>query len=154
MNKRINIMLQSRQIEELAAVDEEVAMVWGKALETYRASSTPGLTGDPALSLVYQAALQAATAVVRAAGYRVRGAGHHHHTFTTVAALDLGDLSRAARSLDQARQMRHEAVYGWRERTTDDDLATVRSAADRLIRAAHQWIIGQLPHLAPTLSQP
>lgn len=73
MNERINIMLQSRQIEELAAVDEEVTMVWGKALDTYRASSTPGLTGDPALSLVYQAALQAATAVVRAAGYRVRG---------------------------------------------------------------------------------
>ncbi len=125
MNERIRIMLRSREIEESAAPDEEVVTVWGKAVETHRASLTPGLTSDPALSLVYQAALQSATAVLRAAGYRVRGSGHHHHTFVAVAALSDGDLSRAARSLDQARQKRHEAVYGWEGRTTDEDLEAV-----------------------------
>lgn len=154
MNERIGILLQSREIEALVAVDEEIVMVWGKAIETYRAASMNGLTGDPALSLVYQAALQAATAVVRTAGYRVRGSGHHHHTFATVVALGLGDLSQAARSLDHARQLRHQAVYGWQARTTDEDLAAVRSATDRLFRAAHRWIMEQRPHLAATLSQP
>lgn len=154
MNRRIGIMLQSREIEESPALDEEVVIVWEKAVETYRASTMHGLSGDPALSLVYQAALQAATSVVRAAGYRVRGAGHHHHTFAAVAALNVDDLSRAARSLDEARQTRHEAVYGWRVRTTDNDLVAVRSATGRLIQAAHKWITEQRPHLAPTLARP
>lgn len=35
MNKRINIMLQSREIEEHAATDEEVVVVWEKAIESY-----------------------------------------------------------------------------------------------------------------------
>jgi hypothetical protein len=152
MNDRINIMLQSRQIEEYAGTDDEVIFLWGKAVECLRVSSLPGVGGDPALSLVYQAALQAATAVVRAARYRVRGSGHHHHTFAAVAALDLGDLSRAARALDRARPMRHEAVYGWEARITEEDLAAVRADTAWLFTEAHRWLVSQRPHLAASLS--
>lgn len=113
-----------------------------------------GLGGDAALSLVYQAALQAATAVVRAAGYRVRGSGHHHHTFAAVAALGLGDVSGAARALDRARQMRHDAVYGWQTRTTAQDLAAVRSDTARLFAGARGWLTAERPGLGASLAEP
>ncbi len=154
MNERIDIMLQSREIEEDAAADDEVVVVWEKAIESYRASAKHGLTGDPALSLVYQAGLQAATAVVRAAGYRVRGSSHHYNTFAAVMALDLGELSSAARALDRVRKLRHEAVYGWKVRTSEEDLAATRSDARRLFVSGHRWLISQRPHLAASLPNP
>jgi hypothetical protein len=97
-------MLDSRQIEELAADDVELEGMWGKAVRSLRSSEVPGLDPDSAFALAYQAALQASTTIVRAAGYRVRGEGHHHHTFATVAALGLGGLSEAARDLNVTRQ--------------------------------------------------
>jgi hypothetical protein len=79
MNARIRVMLDSRDIEELPAPDEEVIGMWGKATRTARSATVPGLEVDPdaQFTLFYQAALQAATCVVRLAGYRVRGDSNH-----------------------------------------------------------------------------
>lgn len=69
MNARLQIMLDSRQLEALAAGDDEIAGMWSKAVRTLRSSGVPGLDADAAYTLAYQAALQAATALVRAAIY-------------------------------------------------------------------------------------
>ena len=92
VNARIQIMLDSREIEQLAAPDEEVVGMWRKATTTLRSSAVHGLEEDPdsRFTLMYQAALQGATAVVRAAGYRVKGDDNHHITYAAVAALNLG----------------------------------------------------------------
>lgn len=115
MNARIGILLDSRDIEELAAEDAEVLGMWGKAARSYRSAGVPGLDGDPdaRFTLYYQSALQGATAIVRAAGYRVRGDHNHQITFATVAALGAGRLSDAARDLNVIRQGRHAAIYDW-----------------------------------------
>jgi hypothetical protein len=70
LNPRIRILLDSRDIEELPAEDAEVLGMWRKAMRTYRSAGVPGLDGDPdaRFTLLYQSALQSATAVVRAAG--------------------------------------------------------------------------------------
>lgn len=78
MNPRIQVMLDSRQLEEQVAEDTEVGGMWAKAVRTLRSSEVTGLDPDSAFTLAYQAALQASTSVVRAAEYRVRGEGHHH----------------------------------------------------------------------------
>jgi hypothetical protein len=90
MNPRLQVMLDSRQIEAAAAGDDEVRGMWSKAVRSLHSSRVEGLDTDSTFTLAYQGALQAATAVVRAAGFRVRGDGHHHHTFAAVAALGLG----------------------------------------------------------------
>jgi len=106
VNSRIQVMLDSRQLEAQPAEDTEVGGMWAKAVRTLRSSEVGGLDPDSAFTLAYQAVLQASTAVIRAAGYRVRGEAHHHHTFSAVAALQLGDLSEAARDLNVIRQKR------------------------------------------------
>lgn len=126
MNFRIQVMLDSRQLEAQPAEDTEVGGMWAKAVRTLRSSEVEGLDPDSAFTLAYQAVLQASTAVIRAAGYRVRGEAHHHHTFAAVAALGLGDLSEAARDLNVIRQKRHGAVYDWETETGETDLAVRR----------------------------
>lgn len=147
MNPRLQVMIDSRQLEAVPAEDEEVLGMWGKAVRSHQSSGVAGLDPDSAFTLAYQGALQASTALIRTAGYRVRGDGHHHHTFAATAALDLGELSTAARDLNVIRQRRHEAVYDWESVTRDKDLATLRAAAARLFDHGRRWIQAQRPHL-------
>ena len=151
MNARIQVMLESRQIEEVAAKDDEVRGMWAKAMRSLQSSTVPGLDADAVFTLAYQAALQAATAVVRAAGYRAKGDGHHHHTFAAVAALGLGELSEAARDLNAIRLRRHGAIYDWETTTREDDLAILRSATMRLVSAGREWLVAQRSQLAESL---
>jgi hypothetical protein len=149
-------MLDSRDIEELAAPDGEVLGMWGKAIRTQRSAALPGLADDPdaRFTLLYQSALQAATAVVRAAGYRVRGDHNHHITFATVAALGSPSLSEAARDLNVIRQGRHAAIYDWEAITEATRLADLQDATATLLTEAHSFLRTQRPSLAGGLSAP
>lgn len=156
MNTRIRIMLDSREIEELAAEDAEVLGMWTKATRTARTALVKPLDGDPdaRFTLLYQSALQAATAVVRSAGYRVRGEHNHQITFAAVAALGSGDLSEAARDLNIVRQGRHAAVYDWQATTEAAQLVELQAASATLLREAHSWLLEQRPSLRGKLIDP
>jgi hypothetical protein len=152
MSERLQILVDSRRIEALAAGDDEVSSQWSKALRTLRSSRGSGLDTDSAFTLAYQAALQVASAVLRAAGYRAVGRDHHHSIFAGVSALDAGDLSRAARAADQMRLERHEAVYGSDVAIDEDRLAALHDLTRRLFTAAHAWLRESRPTL--TLEPP
>ena len=156
LNPRIQILLDSRDIEELAAADAEVLGMWGKATRTYRSAGVPGLEDDPdaRFTLLYQAALQGATAVVRAAGYRVRGDHNHRITFATVAALASGDLAEAARDLNVIRQGRHAAIYDWEATTDPAQVRGLQRAATVLLREAFSWLGTRRPSLTSVLTSP
>jgi hypothetical protein len=147
-------MLDSRELEELAARDEEVLGMWRKATKSLRSAATPGLDDDPdaRLILLYQAALQGATAVVPAAGYRVRGQHNHHITFAAVAALGSVDLSEAARDLNVLRQKRHAAVYDWEAQVGPEQVEELREATLSLLRAADAGLRAQRDSLATRLA--
>lgn len=154
MNPRIQIMLDSRQLEESAAVPGEVEGMWRKAVRTLGSSAVAGLDPDARFTLAYQAALQAATAVIRAAGFRVRGDAHHHHTFAAVAALGLGGLSDAARELNVIRQNRHGAIYDWETQLGEVHVDEVRTAARRLFAQAEPWLRVHHPAIDPVPADP
>jgi hypothetical protein len=147
MNPRLQLMLESRQLDALPASDDEIQGMWSKAARSLRSSRVEALDPDSAFTLAYQSALQAATAILRATGYRVRGDGHHRHTFAAVAALDAGELSDTARDLNVIRARRHGAIYDWEVRTEDRDVHTVRTAAERLLEHGARWMTATRPHL-------
>lgn len=149
MNPRIEIMLASRHIEEQPPAQGEVEGMWNKALATWASSAIAGLSPDARFTLVYQAALQASTAVIRAAGYQARGDAHHHHTFAGVAALLVEGLSDAARDLNLIRQKRHGAVYDWKSRLDEQDAEEIRTAARRLFTHAESWLRTRYPAIEP-----
>lgn len=156
MNARIRIMLDSRDIEELAAPDGEVLGIWAKATRTHRSAALPGLAEDPdaRFTLLYQSALQAATSVVRAAGYRVRGEHNHQITFAAVAALGSPGLSEAARDLNVIRQGRHAAIYDWEATTEAGQLMELQRATASLLGEAYAFLQTQRPSLAGGMSAP
>ncbi|HEX6750624.1 MAG TPA: hypothetical protein VF092_25280 [Longimicrobium sp.] len=105
---------------------------------------------------VYQAAFRAASALVRAAGYRIRGAvgGHHYATFYAAGALGDDDLERAADALQNVRGGRHAALYGDDEELEPEDLEAAREHVARLLALVHSALVAQRPSLAGQLHPP
>ncbi|HEX6746437.1 MAG TPA: hypothetical protein VF092_03915 [Longimicrobium sp.] len=115
------------------ATDWEVGRWWAKASEFRRASDLLQEDPDNAFLLGYIAAVQAATAIVRAGGYRAVGRTLHHNTFAGAVALSGGRLSKAGRMLD-----RLGPVFGSVDRGEPNvsrrDLELLRAASDSLFR--------------------
>jgi hypothetical protein len=137
--RRIDRLLEARSLDPVQADDAEVAAIWAAALREWADASVPGLSTAGAFVHVYQAAFRAATALVRAAGYRVRGAvgGHHYVTFHAVSALGDPELERAADTLQNIRGGRHTALYGDDEELEPADLENARSHVLHLLRLVH-----------------
>jgi hypothetical protein len=73
-------------------------------------SQTPGLGPEWRLSIAYNAALQLATAVLAAAGYRAERQNKHQRTIECLA-FTLGLERRAIDFFDVCRRKRHSNVY-------------------------------------------
>lgn len=148
MNPRIQVMLDSRELEAFAAPDEEVAARWRKAVHSY-IDSRKGLSADSAVTLCYQAALQVATTVLRAAGYRTRvsATGHHRLTFEALRALGIENLSPLGGELNKLRRRRHQAVYEWEpeDESAGIDPARLDELVARMLPLAYDWLREQRP---------
>lgn len=153
---RIDRLLEGRNLEQVPADDAEVVTIWMAALREWLDGSVPGLSVAGAFTHVYQAAFRAATAMLRAAGYRVRGAvgSHHHATLYAVAALGDETLERIADSIQGIRGGRHTALYGDEAELEPEDLEAARSLVTQLLPEVHRWIIASRPSLAERLRKP
>ena len=86
MTKQLEILVESRRIEPVAAVPGEISSAWETAVETLRDSVLEGMSNRTSFTVTYQAALQCCAAVLRGAGYRTTGRDHHHNSFAGVIA--------------------------------------------------------------------
>jgi hypothetical protein len=143
-NARIQRLVDERELDVLPAPADEVAEFWRKALRAYADSRIEALSPENAVLLAYQAAMSAATAVVRAAGYRVKNRGRHHYvTFYTLAALGEGTpLAAAAGEMNELRGDRHVAGYGSEvdERRLRAALAELHAGLARLFPEVRAWL--------------
>jgi len=156
MSQRIDRLLEARSLDEVVAADAELAAIWAAALREWSDASVPGLSVAGAFLHVYQAAFRAATALVRASGYRVRGAvgGHHYVTFYAVGALGDAELERVADTLQNIRGGRHAALYGDEDELEPGDLENARIHVSRLLQLVHRSLIATRPALATRLGDP
>ncbi len=110
---QIQRLLDARQLQEVRAPDEDVALLWEKAVASARDARNASLSVDGRYALGYLALLQMATAVLAAAGYRTRGAqGHHAATFYAVSVLDIDGLESLGQRTDALRATRAQSAYG------------------------------------------
>jgi hypothetical protein len=157
MNRnRLQRLLEARSLEETSADDTEVAAIWEAALREWTDSAVAGLSVAGAFVHVYQAGFRAAMAVVRAGGYRLRGAagGHHHLAFYAAAALGDEELQRAADTLQNLRAVRHMALYGSDDELEPRDLDDARTQVGAFLHDTHRWLIGFRPALSGCLRMP
>jgi hypothetical protein len=154
---RIRRLLDDRDLEERAAPDEEVAGFWKKALRAYHDSRVPGLSPQGSFNAAYEAALDAATALIREAGYRVQSRTRHHWAaFYAVQGLGDSALEDLGADLDAARGDRHENVY----QPEDDEAVAARRRDDlhrvlqALLPATHRRLVERRSSLAAVLEPP
>lgn len=144
---RIDRLIEARNLEEVPADDAEVAAIWATALREWSDATVAGLSVAGAFTHVYQAAFRAATAVLRAAGYRARGAlgGYHYVTFYAIGGLDDRELERIGDAMQDIRGGRHTALYGerrtWRRKIWSWPAATSHGFFARRIAG---WLPGGL----------
>jgi hypothetical protein len=153
---RIDRLLEARSLEEVPAEDAEVAGIWAAALREWSDAAIPGLSVPGAFMHVYQAGFRAATAMVRAAGYRVRGAvgSHHYATFYTVGALGDQALERIADAMQNIRGGRHTALYGDEDELEPEDLQAAREHVSHLLASVHTRLQQSRPLLRDRLGSP
>lgn len=155
MNRhRIERLVEARNLEEVPADDAEIASIWAAALREWSDASVHGLSVAGAFTHVYQAAFRAGTAMVRAAGYRTRGAvgGHHYATFYAVSALADGRLEQIADALQGIRGGRHAALYGDEDELEADDLEKASALVRDMLREVHGWLVSTRPSLSSRLA--
>jgi hypothetical protein len=155
-HRRIDRLIEARSLEEVPAEDAEVAAIWAAALREWADASVPGLSVPGGFIHVYQAAFRAATAMLRGAGYRVRGAvgGHQYVTFYALGALGDEAMERVADTLQNVRGGRHAALYGDEEELEPDDLQDARSHVSQLLGLVHGALIATRPALSSRLAPP
>jgi len=146
---RIDRLVEARNLEPVPAEDAEVAAIWTAALREWSDASVPGLSVAGAFIHVYQAAFRAATAAVRSAGYRQRGAvgGHHHVTFYALGAVGDDAVERLADAMQGVRGGRHAALYGEEEEIEPGDVEKARRTVSELLEHVHRWLRRTRPDL-------
>jgi hypothetical protein len=158
MNAALQRLVEGRSIEPFPATDEEVTSRWRVAVGTFH-DSRRVVTVETRIAVAYQAALQAAMALMRSAGYRLRTTpgGHHYTTFATVAALADGDLRHLANELNRLSRRRHRAVYDWHDPDEAEeqlDPLKLERAVAELMEAAHRALAAERPDIAGFLVPP
>lgn len=151
---RIQRLVEGHQMEQVEPDPERVMAFWAKALAS-SADSRKGLHPDNAVSLGYQAAFQAATAVLECAGYRTKGQspGHHHNTYYALAGLGLEGLDSVDVDSERIRKMRTDAFYG-ASIATEAQVQAVHRWLDALLPAAKRALTAMRPDLAARLPEP
>jgi hypothetical protein len=135
VNATIQRHLEARRLEERAADNVEVLGFWGKALEAYTDARNSSSSLDNRFLRAYDAGRIAAVALVRAAGYRVRGGeGHHYVTFDVARTLaEDPELRRALEEMNGLRTLRHDVEYEYEDDVGAEAVGTALRVAERVI---------------------
>ena len=153
---RIERLIEARNLEEVPAGDAEVAGIWAAALREWSDAGVPGLSLAGTFTHIYQAAFRAASALLRAAGYRTRGAvgSHHYVTFYAVSALGDDEMEQIADALQGIRGGRHIALYGDEEELELEDVENARAHVSLFLYKVHRWLTTSRPLLADRFGTP
>ncbi len=154
--QRIKLLLDDHGLEAATFDDREIVGLWARAVTSYRDSSVTGLSDEGAFARAYDAGRQVAGIVLAAAGYRVRGQGHHQIAFYALAVLEDPSLSQFGTELESIRQARHMVIY---DAVGDPaalraDRHKLKAIVERVLPAAYIWLTAKRPRLKGQLVSP
>jgi hypothetical protein len=109
-------------------------------------SAAEGLSADWQMNIAYNAALQAATVALAAAGYRASRDQHHYRIIHSLRET-LGTDASTVNTFDTFRKKRNAAGYDRAGLVSDADAKAMRSLALRLKANVVQWLKKHHPEL-------
>lgn len=128
---------------------EEIRDLLGVVERDLRDSASAALSADWRLNIAYNAALQAATAALAAAGYRATREAHHYRVVQTLAHTISADSS-LIKKLDGFRKKRNIGGYERAGLVSDQEAKEMLSLARALQKAVVAWLRREHPELTAT----
>ncbi len=98
------------------------------------------LSSDRRFATAYNAALQAATAMMYAEGYRTAGTGHHRTAFEFLKAISASEFGDWANYFDDCRRKRNRADYVGVGYVSNTEAKYLVAEATRFAENAQNWI--------------
>ena len=118
---------------------EEIANLLGIVERDLKDSKAKGVSNDWRFAIAYNAALQASTAALAAAGYRATRESHHYRVIQSLS-LTLGKDAAFIRSFDAFRKKRNVSNYDIGGGVSDRELQEMATIAQTLHAEVEQWI--------------
>ena len=140
MDPRLQRVLEERDFTQQAPEDYRIEGLWEKALRGISDARLPGHSLEGAFAHAYQSAFQLCTALLNAAGFRMRSGlkDHHYKTFYAVRGLEAEapGINAIGVRLEEARQQRHQGLYDEVMRVTREDFEGMLAILDDLLPLA------------------
>lgn len=142
----VNFLAEGR-LRRHSATAKEIGDLLKLVDRDFRDADLVGLSTDRAFSTAYSAALQLATVVLRAAGYRTSGVAHHWTTFQALPLIfDFCDIEKAD-YFDSCRRKRNMADYDAAGLISEAEVHELVREASLFRKDVIDWLERKHPHL-------
>jgi hypothetical protein len=138
--------LQNGWLVEHTTSPDEIRNLLTIADRDLAASQAPSLPPDWRLAIAYNAALQAATAALAAAGYRAARDNHHYRVIQSLE-LTVNPGGKVIGALDAFRKKRNISSYDLAGVASDKEAVEVFGLASNLRMDVEKWIKSTYPEL-------
>lgn len=146
MNTSLRDWVQYGWLSEHQSSQEEIKNLPGLVDRDLLACQAKGLGADWSFAIAYNAALQAATAALAAAGYRASRDSYHYRVFQSLEYTINAD-PKLIRSLDAFRKKRNLSSYEMGGTVSGGEAQEMVVLAGRLRGDVEQWIRRKHPEL-------
>jgi hypothetical protein len=153
MNDRIQAFLDAGWLTRRDAPDREVVGLWTKATRFVLDARRLDYDDDLRLIRAYDAGRIAATALVRANGFRVQSQNHHELVLRTAGLLGTEVFARLLDDFNRVRTLRAQVEYSWEEVRLGERLIEALSMAERIVAMTGAELRKARPDLASELNQ-
>jgi len=138
--------LKSRWLIKHQTSRQEIVDLLGMADRDLAQCRTPNLSPDWQLNIAYNAALQAATAALAAAGYRAMREAHHYRVIQSLAHTIKADPVLIAQ-LDKFRKKRNISDYERAGGVSEQEAKEMFVLAKNLRNEVEKWLRSNHPEL-------
>jgi len=138
--------LKSRWLIEHQTSRQEISDLLSMADRDLAQCRTPHLSPDWQLNIAYNAALQAATAALAAAGYRAATGAHHYRVIQSLAHTIEADPGLVIQ-LDKFRKKRNITEYEQAGAVSEQEAKEMLALAKNLRDKVEKWLCSNHPEL-------
>jgi predicted DNA-binding ribbon-helix-helix protein len=144
--------LRNRWLVQHKPTSQEISNLFAISDRDLHACNTKNLPADWRFAIAYNAALQAATAALAAAGYRASRESHHHRVIQSLE-FTLDPERKMIDTFDTFRKKRNISSYDLAGSVSDKEAkemhelaAALRARVERWIRKNHPMLLAHTTH--------
>ncbi len=148
MKGTLDELLASGRLKRHKASSKEIRALFDVVRRDLADAKVAGLSGDRRFTIAYNAALQAARALLAAEGYRTAGQGHHATVFQALRGVLAKEQDHLLDYFDDCRSKRNLAEYTDIEIASEQEVKELAAEAQRFAVVVQEIIRRRHPHLA------